>query len=106
MVPDTPQLDQIRDIIAQSSVISVLEQKIAPLIDKKIEEECGLEQCGFRTNLSTHTQILRLINDIKSRKNKKKLQGLFVDMSSAYDLVKRKVLNEIEIFEDSKDKQI
>ena len=95
VAPEIPKVEQIRPIVAQSPIISAIEQYIAPYQDDEVENICGLEQCGFRKNLSTHTQTLRLISHVKGQKSKKELQGLFVDMSSAYDRVLRHEIKNI-----------
>ena len=104
--PKTPKANEFRPIIIQSPILKLLEARFQRKLTTYMKEKLHIGQTGFVPAMGITVNQVRAVRRINERTNAgKKIYGLFIDFSSAYNTVLHtklfqrlnKVLNEDEI---------
>jgi hypothetical protein len=93
--PKTPEIEQYRPIIVESPVIKFWEGIITPSIRRWMQEGMDKSQFGFAPGHSIEDCRMDLFQELGICRNDKEQRFiLFIDLTSAYDLVDRRLLVE------------
>ena len=89
----TPNVDQIRPIVALSRTSKIIENVLKPAFLKNQKANHDRAQVGFVPGMGTKNHLRRFSQSIKEhRARRKRIAALFIDLKSAYDSVPRQVL--------------
>ena len=92
---DSNILDNYRPVSNLPFLSKVIERVVFIQLNQFLHEHNILEkyQSGFRTNHSTETALLKIVNDLRCNKDSQKLSVLvLLDISSAFDTVDHHIL--------------
>ena len=93
VAPLTPNIDEIRPIIALSPIVKILEARFKSKLDNYQVTRLMVSQTGFVKNCGTQVNLVRLIQRGINCKNNKKIAAiLFIDLKQAYNHVNQEKL--------------